>query len=44
MTWPMEFSSICLKRIASDKVLADEAFNISQHPNDGYQQALASMI
>ena len=32
------------KRIASDKVLADKAFNISEHPNDGYQQGLASMI
>ena len=32
------------KRIASDKILADKAFNTSQHPNDGYQQALASMI
>ena len=44
MTQPMEISSICLKWIASDKVLADKAFNISEHPNDGYQHGLASMI
>ena len=33
------------KRIASDKVLRDKAFNIAKNPKyDGYQRGLASMV
>ena len=33
------------KRTASDKVLRDEAFNITKNPKyDGYQRGLASMV
>ena len=33
------------RRIASDKVLRDKAFNIAKNPKyDGYQKALASMV
>ena len=33
------------KRIASNKVLRDKAFNIAKNPKyDGYQRGLASMV
>ena len=33
------------RRIASDKVLRDKAFNIAKNPKyDGYQRGLASMV
>ena len=33
------------KRIAADKVLRNNAFNIAKDPkNDGYQRGLASMV
>ena len=33
------------RRIASDKILRDKAFNIAKNPKyDGYQRGLASMI
>ena len=34
-----------VRRIASDKVLRDKAFNIAKNPkHDGYQRGLASLI
>ena len=33
------------RRIASDKILRDKAFNIAKNPKyDGYQRGLASMV
>ena len=33
------------KRLASDKILRDKAFNIAKNPKyDGYQRGLASMV
>ena len=34
-----------IKRMASDKILRDKAFNIAKNPKyDGYQRGLASMV
>ena len=38
-------SKVLNKRIASDKLLCDKAFNVDQNPKyDGYQCGLVSMI
>ena len=45
MIWHMEILKILKRRIFSNKVLRDKAFNVAKDPKyDGYQRGLASIV
>ena len=45
MIWHMEILKILKRRIFSNKVLRDKAFNVAKDPKyDGYQKGLASIV
>ena len=45
MIWHMEILKDIKRRMASDKILRDKAFNIAKNPEyDGYQRGFTSMV